>query len=182
MICVLDVLGGRTSATRDTRLMCVFEDLLYVTPPSLSSVILVFFKGGCHIPSKSSTSVTWSRGWQFFFFFPVWGPETPLSNHCRLFLNMSRVLHPPRERLWRDHPNHKPKKAVFGFTSHQLASESVGRVAARPTRTRTLIQNNTSGWLRSGYEPVWVPQPDYDSGIPSYWYATEISMCICKAL
>ena len=26
MICILDVLGGRTSATRDTRLMCVIEE------------------------------------------------------------------------------------------------------------------------------------------------------------
>ena len=49
MICILDVLGGRTSATRDTRLMCIIKDpVIPDTNASLPvlypSVILVSFK------------------------------------------------------------------------------------------------------------------------------------------
>ena len=49
MICILDVLGGRTSATRDTRLMCVIDEpVIPDTKASLSilypSVMLVAFK------------------------------------------------------------------------------------------------------------------------------------------
>ena len=40
MICILDVLGGRTSATRDTRLMCVIEEP--VIPDTNASLSILY--------------------------------------------------------------------------------------------------------------------------------------------
>ena len=69
MICILDVLGGRTSATRDTRLMCVIDEpVIPDTKASLSilypSVMLVAFNEGVthgHIMFEEQASIFRSK-------------------------------------------------------------------------------------------------------------------------